>query len=158
MKNRKAPRRLYRQLGTALILLAGAETSPPTEAAETTNATGGRLILVGHDRALKLPLAAAKIAQPGDRVRIDAGTYRDCAVWRTSNITIEGVDGYAHAKDISCHRKAIWVFYASPVEINNVQFSGAQVRHRNGAGIRYGRLVLRNTWFHNNQMGIIAHD
>ena len=148
MKNRKSPQRLYRQLGAALILLAGAVPSPPTGAAETTNATGGRLILVGPERALKLPSAATKIAQPGDRIRIDAGTYRDCAVWRTPNITIKGVGGYAHVKDISCHRKAIWVFYASPVEISNVRFSGAWVRHRNGAGIRwegYGRLVLRNT-------------
>ena len=42
-----------------------------------------------------------------------------------------------------------------------MRFSGAWGRHRNGAGIRwegYGRLVLRNAWFHNNQMGIIAHD
>jgi hypothetical protein len=161
MKNQRIVRHLYRGLASALILLAAAAPSPTTEAAEKKDAAGGRLILVGPERALKLPSAAAKIAQPGDRIRIDAGTYRDCAVWRTANITIEGVGGYAHVKDVSCHRKAIWVFYASPVRISNVRFSGARVRHRNGAGIRwegFGRLTLRNTWFHNNQMGILAHD
>jgi hypothetical protein len=153
--------RLIRHLGSAQILLAGIVLSPPAEAAETTNATAQRIILVGAKRALKLPSAAAKIARPGDRIRIDAGTYRDCAVWRTPNITIVGSGGYAHVKDISCDRKAIWVFYASPVRISYVRFSGARVRHRNGAGIRwegYGRLTLRKTWFHNNQMGVLTHD
>jgi len=161
MKDRGAVWHRYRRLASALILLAGVVPSPPTGAAEPANAVGRRVILVGPGRTLKLPSAAAKIARPGDRIRIDAGAYRDCAVWRTANITIEGVGGYAHVKDISCHRKAIWVFYASPVEISKVRFSGARVHHRNGAGIRwegYGRLALRNTWFHHNQMGIIAHD
>ena len=125
-------RHLCRQLGLALILLAGIVPPPPTEAAETTTANARRLVLVGPKQALKLPSEAAKIAQPGDRIRIDAGTYRDCAVWRTPNITIEDVGGYAHVKDISSHRKAIWVFYASPVRISNVRFSGARVRYRNG--------------------------
>jgi hypothetical protein len=161
MKTREAIWHLCRRLGSAIIVFAGLMLLAPGEAAEAENATGQRLILVGPERALKLPSAAAKIAQPGDRIRIDAGTYRDCAVWRTPNITIEGVGGYAHVKDISCRGKAIWVFHASPVRINNVRFSGSRVRHRNGAGIRwegYGRLTLRKTWFHNNQMGILTHD
>ena len=161
MKYRGAACHLYRRWGTALILLAGWAPLPVTGAADAANPDGKRLILVGPERALKLPSAAAKIAQPGDRIRIDAGTYRDCAVWRTPNITIEGVGGYAHVKDFSCHQKAIWVFFASPVWIRHVRFSGARVRHRNGAGIRwegFGRLTLKNTWFHNNQMGIIAHN
>lgn len=142
-------------------MLACMANSPPTEAAETTNVFQNRIILVGPGRPLKLPSAAAQIARPGDRIRIDAGTYRDCAIWRTPNITIEGVGGYAHVKDISCDHKAIWVFYAAPVRISSVRFSGARVRYRNGAGIRwegYGKLTLKHTWFHNNQMGIIAHD
>lgn len=154
-------RHLYRQLSGTLILLAGIVWSPPSEAAGNVNAKGQRVILVGPERALKLPSAAAMIARPGDRIRIDAGEYRDCAVWRTPFLTIEGIGGYAHVKDISCQRKAIWVFYASPVRISNVRFSGARVPHRNGAGLRwegYGRLALRNTWFHNNQMGILTHD
>ncbi|MDA0653691.1 MAG: right-handed parallel beta-helix repeat-containing protein [Proteobacteria bacterium] len=161
MKNKGTVLHPYCRLGCALILFAGIAPLPSlaAETAAKTDAVGHRLLLVGPERALKLPSAAAKIARPGDR--IDAGVYRDCAVWRTANITIEGVGGYAHVKDVTCHRKAIWVFYASPVRISNVRFSGARVQHRNGAGIRWegsGRLTLRNTWFHNNQMGILTHN
>lgn len=120
-----------------------------------------RILLVGPEHALKRPSEAARIARPGDIIRIDAGAYRDCAVWRTPNIQIEGSGGYAHVKDVACDGKAIWVFYASPVRISNVRFSGARVHFRNGAGIRWegsGRLILRNTWFHNNQMGILSHN
>lgn len=120
-----------------------------------------RVLLVGPENTLKRPSDAAKIARPGDVIRIAAGTYRDCAIWRTPNIRIEGSGGYAHVKDIACDGKAIWVFYAAPVRISKVRFSGARVPYRNGAGIRwegFGRLILRKTWFHNNQMGILVHN
>lgn len=149
------------RLGSVLILLAGVLPAQPALAAERAGATGQRVILVGPDRALKLPSEASKIALLGDRIRIDAGTYRDCAIWRTPDIRIEGVGGYAHVRDRACDGKAIWVFYASPVHISNVRFSGARVRRRNGAGIRWeghGRLTLRKTWFHNNQIGILSHN
>jgi hypothetical protein len=163
MKNKRTALHPYCRLGCALILFAGIAPLPSLAAGTVAKAgaEGHRLLLVGPERTLKLPSAAAKIARPGDRIMIDAGVYRDCAVWRTANITIEGVGGYAHVKDVTCHRKAIWVFYASPVRISNVRFSGARVQHRNGAGIRWegsGRLTLRNTWFHNNQMGILTHN
>ena len=120
-----------------------------------------RVLLVGPTRRLKKPSAAARVARPGDLIEIDAGEYKDCAVWRTPNIRIQGVGGYAHVKDISCDGKAIWVFYASPVQISHVRFSGARVIHNNGAGIRWegsGRLVIENSWIHNNQMGILTHN
>lgn len=156
----KRSRRLRRASAGLPILLAGLPTLA-VAAAETPKATAPRVLLVGPERALKLPSQAARIVKPGDRIRIDAGTYRDCAVWRTRNISIEGIGGYAHIKDVSCHKKGIWVFYAAPVRISNVRFSGARVPHRNGAGIRWegmGRLVLRNTWFDHNQMGLLTHD
>lgn len=120
-----------------------------------------RIVLVGKNRKLKKPSDAARIARPGDLIKIDAGDYRDCAVWRAPNIAIEGVGGYAHVKDISCGGKAIWVFYAAPVRISNIRFSGARVPARNGAGIRWeggGTLIVRHSWFHNNQMGILTHN
>ena len=120
----------------------------------------GRVLLVGPLRKLKTPSAAARIAKPGDLIEIDAGVYKDCAVWRTPNIRIRGIGGYAHVRDVSCNHKAIWVFHASPVHISHVRFSGSRVRHNNGAGLRWeghGRLVLEHSWIHNNQMGILAH-
>lgn len=161
MKNTDRRQRLQGPSGCAFILLAGIAAPLCAAAAAQPGGTSHRVLLVGPGRTLKMPSAAARIARPGDSIRIDAGTYRDCAVWRTPNITIEGVGGYAHVKDVACEGKAIWVFHASPVRISSVRFSGARVRDRNGAGIRwegFGRLTLRHTWFHNNQMGVIAHD
>jgi hypothetical protein len=121
----------------------------------------GRILEVGPGRNLTQPSEAARLARPGDTVRIDSGDYRDCAVWRTPDITIEGAGGYAHVRDVSCEGKGIWVFYAAPVTIRHVRFSGAAVPRRNGAGIRWeggGLLVVENGWFDGNQMGLLAHN
>jgi len=120
-----------------------------------------RILFVGPTQKLKNPSAAARIAMPGDLIKIDASNYWDCAIWRTPNIRIQGIGGYAHVKDVSCDGKAIWVFYAAPVHISYIRFSGSRVPHRNGAGIRWeghDRLVLENSWIHNNQMGLLAHN
>jgi hypothetical protein len=145
---------------TPAIAQTDGRKATPSKAAKKSIHTG-RVLLVGPTRGLKKPSDAARIAKRGDLIKIDAGEYRDCAVWRTPNIRIRGVGGYAHVKDVSCARKGIWVFYAAPVHISNVRFSGARVQHNNGAGIRWeghGRLVLENSWFHNNQMGILTHN
>lgn len=121
----------------------------------------GRILNVGPGQEFARPSAAAAVALPGDTVRIAAGDYRDCAVWRTGNLVIEGAGGYAHVRDVACEGKAIWVFYAAPVTIRHVRFSGARVPWRNGAGIRwegYGRLIVEDGWFDDNQMGILAHN
>lgn len=147
-------------LVTPAVAQKGSVQQSPAKSTERPKYTG-RLLQVGPTRLLKSPSAAAKIAQAGDLIEIDAGSYRDCAVWRAPNIRIRGVGGYAHVKDVSCDHKAIWVFYASPVHISQIRFSGARVRHNNGAGIRWeghGRLLLENSWIHNNQMGILAHN
>lgn len=120
-----------------------------------------RVLEVGPGRALKMPSDAAAVARRGDTVRIDAGSYPDCAVWRTPGLTVEGVDGYAHVRDVSCEGKAIWVFYAGPVTVRHVRFSGSRVARRNGAGIRwegYSRLTVEDGRFDDNQMGILTHN
>ena len=142
----------------ALLLLTGAAfatSSAPFSAAE------GRVLEVGPGRTIAAPSAAAAIARPGDTVRIDAGDYRDCAVWRTPDLTIEGVGGHAHMRDVACEGKAIWVFYAAPVTIRHVRFSGSSVPRRNGAGIRWegsGPLTVEDGRFEGNQMGLLAHN
>jgi len=147
-------------LVTPAVAQNEAVQNPPSKSVERPKHTG-RVLQVGPSRVLKTPSAAAKIARSGDLIEIDAGAYRDCAVWRTPNLRIRGVGGYAHVRDVSCDEKAIWVFYASPVQISQIRFSGARVRHNNGAGIRWeghGRLLLEKSWVHNNQMGILAHN
>lgn len=99
--------------------------------------------------------------QPGDTVLIDPGEYRnDYAIWRTDNLTIRGLGNGAHfsSQGRIPNGKAIWVTAGKGIVIENVEFSGARVSAGNGAGIRQesGTLTLRNTYFHDNQFGIMS--
>ena len=122
----------------------------------------GRVLHVGPARRLKNPSEASIVARRGDTIRIDAGNYVDCAIWRTPDLTLIGeAPGYPHIQDISCDGKALWVFYDGPVRIENIRFSGARVARRNGAGIRWegsGWLVVEKSKFDRNEMAILTHN
>jgi hypothetical protein len=116
---------------------------------------------VGPQHALKTPSAAAKLARDGDTIEIEAGLYeRDAAVWPQSRLTIRGIGGRAHlrADGANAEGKAIWVIKGSNTTIEGVEFSGAKVADRNGAGIRLeGRsLTVRDAYFHHNENGILT--
>jgi len=116
---------------------------------------------VGPERTLKTPSEAARRARPGDVVEIDAGTYHnDYAVWQRDNITIRGLGAGVHLKSrgLIANGKAIWVVKGRNITIENIEFSGARVAHGNGAGIRQngGSLLLRNTYFHDNEFAILT--
>lgn len=120
-----------------------------------------QLIRVGPERIYRLPSDAAKIAQDGDTVEIDAGEYLgDVAIWRQSNLTLRGVGGRAHikAEGKNAEGKGIWVVKGNNVKIENLEFSGAEVPDRNGAGIRYegSNLTIRDSSFHHNEMGLLT--
>lgn len=108
-----------------------------------------------------MPSQAAKYAEDGDVVVIASGDYRgDVAVWRQNNLTIRGVGPGAHlrADGQAAEGKAIWVIKGNDVSIENVEFSGASVPDRNGAGIRSeGRnLNVERCIFHDNENGILS--
>jgi pectate lyase len=116
---------------------------------------------VGFGKKYLVPSIAAKFARDGDIVEIDAGDYpKDAATWKQNNLTIRGVGGQAHlnADGASAEGKGIWVIRGNNVIIENIEFSGAQVRDRNGAGIRLegAGLTIRNCYFHDNQNGILT--
>jgi len=90
---------------------------------------------------------------------IDAGEYRDCAVWRADNLILEGVGGYAHVRDVSCDGQGIWLVAGNRTVVVNIEFSGADAPENNGAGIKFigtGSLVVRNSYFHDNENGILG--
>lgn len=123
--------------------------------------SGAPPIRVGPGRDLTLPSQAARIARDGDVVEIDAGDYRgDVAVWPQSDLTIRGVNGRAHidAAGDSVEGKAIWVLKGARVTIDGVELSGCTVPDRNGAGIRFEgtELIVRNSWVHGNEMGLLT--
>jgi len=116
---------------------------------------------LGKDYTTPAELAAANILQPGDIVEIDAGVYpADVAVWSTDNITLRGVGGMVHlrADGANAQGKGIWVINGDNTVVENIEFSGATVPDKNGAGIRHqgGLLTVRNCYFHGNEMGILT--
>src|SRR5690606_23031843 len=84
----------------------------------------------------------------------------DVAVWRQRRLTLRATGGRAVlvADGRSAEGKAIWVIRNGHVEVEGFDFVGARVPDGNGAGIRFerGRLVLRNTRFIDNQMGVLT--
>ncbi|MBW2341901.1 MAG: right-handed parallel beta-helix repeat-containing protein [Deltaproteobacteria bacterium] len=140
-----------------LPLSKQANTKPFTEAEAGTR----RIVRVGPGHKIELPSQAARIAKPGDIIEIDAGEYfGDVAVWRANNLMIRGVSGRPHlnAGGRAAEGKAIWVTRGNNITIENIEFSDAKVRDRNGAGIRSEGmdLTIRNCLFHNNEDGILG--
>jgi hypothetical protein len=66
----------------------------------------------------------------------------------------------AHLRADGAHAesKAIWVLKGTNTTVENIEFSGAKVEHRNGAGIRLEGpgLTIRNCHFHHNENGILT--
>ncbi|NNM00773.1 MAG: hypothetical protein HKO62_08495, partial [Gammaproteobacteria bacterium] len=104
---------------------------------------------------------AARAAPDGATVEIHAGTYRrDVAVWKQNDLVIRGVGGrpVLDADGRAAEGKAIWVIKGSNVRVENIEFTGADVNDRNGAGIRHEGigLTVSGCFFHHNQNGILG--
>ena len=126
-----------------------------------TRLTRGATIRVGPDRFYRKPSEAARIAKDGDTIEIDAADYvGDVAIWPQSNLTLRGVGGRPHlrAAGRSAEGKAIWVIKGDNTTVENLEFSGTKVGDKNGAGIRLEGtdLVIRNSSFHDNEMGVLT--
>jgi hypothetical protein len=120
-----------------------------------------RVWRVGKSGSLLRVADAARLAQDGDIVEIEAGDYRgDVAVWEQARLTIRAVNGAArlYADGQSAEGKAIWVIRNGVFDIANIDFIGAKVDDGNGAGIRFeaGQLQLRHCLFWGNQMGLLT--
>lgn len=117
---------------------------------------------VGPGQRYSRPCQAIAKAHDGDEILIDAAGAYDgdvCAV-TANGLTLRGVNGRPHidAAGKSVEGKGIWVIRGNSTTVENIEFSGARVADRNGAGIRQeGRdLTVRNCYFHDNQAGILT--
>jgi len=122
----------------------------------------GAVRSVGPGQPYAKPCQAFAAAQDGDVIEIDAaGNYNSdvCTIHR-NNLTIRGVNGRAHIDAAGQYAagKGIWVVAGDNIVIENIEFSGAKVPDRNGAGIRLdsGNLTVRNCVFHDNETGILG--
>lgn len=118
---------------------------------------------VGSGKTYAAPCAAIMAASNGDVIEIDAGSYSgDVCGWNKNGLTLRGVGGLAKidAAGKSSGGKAIWVIAGNDTIVENIEFTGATVPDKNGAGIRQegANLTVRGCYFHDNEDGILAGD
>jgi hypothetical protein len=118
-------------------------------------------IRVGKEYPVKTITAAASLARDGDTIEIAAGDYiGDTAVWTQTNLKIRGINGRPRliANGQAAEGKGIWVIRGGDVVVENIEFTGARVPHRNGAGIRMerGQLKVRRCVFTDNENGMLV--
>jgi hypothetical protein len=121
-----------------------------------------RTLRVGPQRQFETVRAAAKAARNGDLVLIEAGIYSgDVTEWKAEGLTVRGVGGRPHMRADGAEEqgKGIWVVSGRDFTAENIEFSGAKVSDKNGAGIRadiQGSLTVRDCVFRDNENGILA--
>lgn len=114
---------------------------------------------VGAGQAYATLSAAVAASRDGDVIAVQAGTYVNDFATISTDITIVGVGGMANFVATVAPPNGKGTFVAqSDVTIQNLRFSGAAVADGNGAGIRYegGNLVIIDSYFHDNQMNLLA--
>jgi len=119
------------------------------------------VLRVGPGKPYASPSKAIAAAADGDIIEIDAGTYtRDVCAIRKNRLTLRGVNGRAKldAAGANADSKGIWVIYGNDTVVENIEFTGAQVRDQNGSGIwlEGNNLTVRNCYFHHNEEGILT--
>jgi len=117
-----------------------------------------RVLSVGPHRALRLPSQAAAVAHDGDRVTIDPGIYRDCAIWVASNLVIEGRAPGVTMAGPACAERGIFIVIGNNTTVRNIAFSGAHGHWHTAAGILAEgvNLLVENSRFEDNENGILA--
>ena len=117
------------------------------------------ILTVGAGGSYATLRAAIAASHDGDVLQVKAGVYTNDFATINTRITIEGIGGMVQlvATVPPPDGKAILTINTD-VTIDHLEFSGARVADGNGAGIRYqgGNLVINNSYFHNNQDGLLA--
>jgi hypothetical protein len=123
------------------------------------NATAATLT-VGTGKQYRTLASAVAAAHDGDVIQVQAGTYTNDFTTVGKKISIVGVGGMARlvATTTIGNGKGILVT-TTDVTVDHIEFAGAKVGDRNGAGIRYesGKLTVRKCYFHDNENGILAN-
>jgi hypothetical protein len=119
-----------------------------------------RVVRVGPGRQFTHPNQVSGLVS-GDVVEIDAGVYAGAvSTWSTNNLTLRGVGGRAQltAPATISNGKGIWVMQGSNIAVENIEFSGAAVPDKNGAGVRADGvdLAICGSYFHDNENGVLG--
>jgi len=105
--------------------------------------------------------ATARAARDGDTIEVEPGDYvGDISAWPQNDLTIRGIGQRPRliADGKSAEGKGIMVLKGRRLRIENLEFRGARVRDRNGAGIRLenGPLTVSKCLFADNENGILT--
>jgi hypothetical protein len=127
-------------------------------AAATGSFAGATTLFVGPGQLLRVPSQAATVAKDGDRVVIAPGVYADCAIWRSSGLTIEAGGPGVFLVNRICAYQGIFVIEGRGTTIRGLTFANAIAPYGNAAGIKLlgADLTVENSRFANNQNGILA--
>ena len=117
------------------------------------------ILTVGPNQQFQTIHAAVAASQDGDTIYVQAGTYVNDVATINHKISLIGVGGMVNMVETKqvANDKGIFVVN-NDVTIDHFEFSGAKSSSFNGAGIRYqaGNLTITNSYFHDNQDGILA--
>src|SRR6478752_1002806 len=80
-----------------------------------SGAPQARVLEVGPGKRFALPSEAAAIAKDRDHVKIAAGTYMDCAVWRADHLIIEGTASEVIISEKTCMGMGLFVILGNDV-------------------------------------------
>jgi hypothetical protein len=118
-------------------------------------------LTVGAGQQFSTLKAAIAASTDGDVLLIQPGTYLNDFATINAAITLKGVGGMVHARAEAAPSDGKAIFTVNnDVTFENFEFSGAAVPDQNGAGIRHqgGDLTVLNSYFHDNQMGILTNN
>jgi Ca2+-binding RTX toxin-like protein len=117
-------------------------------------------LTVGQGQQYSTISAAINASHDGDVVQVQAGTYNDDFATINTKITLQGVGGMVKLTTDKWvdNDKGIFVVN-NDVTVDHFEFTGASGSSGNAAGIRYqsGNLTVTNSYFHDNQNGILAN-
>lgn len=123
---------------------------------------------VGPGQPLTSPEQAAALVKDGDRVVFDPGTYRGCAIWQASRLTIEAqqppsttnrtVMTQTIVTGPTCLDRGLFVFTGNDITVRGITFVHARDSWHTGAGILMegANLTVENSQFLDNENGILA--
>lgn len=118
------------------------------------------ILTVGQGQQYTTISAAVAASRDGDTVQVQAGTYTNDFATINTKITLQGVGGMVHmvASGPIPNDKGLLITNTD-VTIDHFEFSGASGPSGNNAGIRYqgGDLIVTNSYFHDNQNGLLAN-
>ena len=148
--------------GAMLATLAGSFVYRPWVSPADPRQGYGKTLTVGKGKEFPTISLAVSAAQDGDIIAIAAGTYAgESMIIARNDLILRGQDGIATidaAHTPLIQNKAILVTQGRNLLVENLELSGADSTHQNGAGIRAEgpSLHVRHCFIHDNQAGILV--